>query len=174
MDFIKWLHFYAQTSYLIGHTLYNLNDIENGILRGNRQSPVPFTSIPFPIRDERLKLILPCDPRIHFSINCGVLSCPPIAVYSFEEERLNQELTRATKSFINTDVVIDTVNNKICLSSIFKWYYHDFGSTDMQLIEWILQYANEQVIRDVQAHLQRNSGRPCLSYKPYDFSWNHT
>jgi hypothetical protein len=61
---------------------FSLNEIENGLLRGNRVSAVPFTSVPFrKLNDQRRKLMLEVDARIHFALNCGAKSCPPISVY---------------------------------------------------------------------------------------------
>ena len=78
---------YSTASYNIGGLVYSLNDIENGLLRGNRVSAVPLTSVPFPDQnDPRKNLMLNCDPRIHFALNCGAVSCPPIAVYSCDSE----------------------------------------------------------------------------------------
>lgn len=70
---------YATASYCIDGNLYSLNELENGLLRGNRVSAVPLTSAPFKKPDDpRLSNVLVCDPRIHFALNCGAVSCPPI------------------------------------------------------------------------------------------------
>ena len=72
------LKFYAKSSYNIGGFAFNLNDIENGVLRANRVSAVPMTSIPFGPSDPRLQISLKVvDPRIHFALNCGAQSWPP-------------------------------------------------------------------------------------------------
>jgi len=68
---------------------FSLDDIEHGILRGNRAHPskIPpeakVDSAPhviyFEPNDERASLALTSlDPRIHFALNCGAVSCPPI------------------------------------------------------------------------------------------------
>jgi len=81
------IKFYASISYAIAGAVYSLNDIENGVLRSNRVSAVPLTRPPFGMEDPRLAIMLPqCDPRIHFALNCGANSCPPIAVYSMVDE----------------------------------------------------------------------------------------
>ena len=76
------LTMYATASYNIGGMIYSLNDVENGLLRRNMQSAVPMTSPPFGSRDpRRAHMVAKVDPRIHFALNCGAESCPPIAVY---------------------------------------------------------------------------------------------
>lgn len=47
------LKLYATASYMIGNMPFSLNDIENGLLRSNKQSAVPMTSAPFKIIDPR-------------------------------------------------------------------------------------------------------------------------
>jgi hypothetical protein len=84
------LQLYATASYRVNHFVFSLNDIENGILRGNKKSAVPMSAVPFLINDPRRSFMLPSDPRIHFALNCGAQSCPPIAVY--EADQLDSQL----------------------------------------------------------------------------------
>ncbi len=80
--------------------IFSLNDIENGLLRANRQSAVPMTSPPFIKNDPRKQfMVKEADPRIHFTPNCGAESCPPIGVY--HGEKLENGLKRATNGFLN-------------------------------------------------------------------------
>ena len=44
---VSRLQLYATASYQIGNMVFSLNDIENGLLRRNRQSAVPMTKPPF-------------------------------------------------------------------------------------------------------------------------------
>ena len=136
---IARLKFYATASYVIDGAVYSLNDIENGILRGNKPSAAPFTQPPFGAApppshesefkngdqhttsatrtgadisagadaggDPRIKYVLHCDPRVHFALNCGAMSCPPIDVYStIDPSLLEQQLQMATESFIMSGV----------------------------------------------------------------------
>ena len=51
--------------------------------------------------DERISLVVELDPRIHFTLNCGATSCPPIRVYS--APNLDSQLNRAAASFLCAD-----------------------------------------------------------------------
>ena len=78
-DLLSRLRLYAEASYQIGPHTYSLNDIENGILRGNRPPPTvnPFPRKPFPDSDPRMQLACrDVDARIHFALNCAAKSCP--------------------------------------------------------------------------------------------------
>ena len=110
------LKLYASSSYNIGGLIYSLNEIENGLLRGNRKSAVPFTFVPFRKSDDpKRALQLKCDPRIHFALNCGAVSCPPIAVYSSEAEELNNQLALATEGFLDTSISFEPSSKSIVL-----------------------------------------------------------
>lgn len=75
---IARLSFYSSVGYLIGGDRLSFQDLENGVLRGNKKPPGLLTSVPFPSSDNRFALALPeVDPRIHFALNCGAKSCPP-------------------------------------------------------------------------------------------------
>lgn len=51
-----------------------------------------------------LNSFLQVDPRIHFALNCGAKSCPPVKVYS--SEGLNSELKAAAASFVADNVSV--------------------------------------------------------------------
>lgn len=173
----KWdsMKFYATYSYIIGNQAYCINDIENGILRCNKQSPVPCTSPPFTKGDARLALVVGCDPRIHFALNCGAKSCPPIAVYSSDHDTLEKELTMATEQFLDATVKVEVASRVVRLSKIFEWYRIDFGNTDQEVLQWIRDHSSAHL----QGQLDRlcttgvESGRPTtIKYDPYDWSHN--
>ena len=80
--------FFSTIAYSLGGHVYSLNDIENGILRANRGSMATLYVKPFSKNDPRLNLALPeAEPRIHFALNCGAASCPPIKTFSADEVR---------------------------------------------------------------------------------------
>ncbi|XP_070564785.1 uncharacterized protein [Ptychodera flava] len=63
--------FWRNTAYNISGHIFSLDDIEHGILRGNR--PHPAANDPhFSSKDPRVKFVVePMDPRIHFALVCG-------------------------------------------------------------------------------------------------------
>ena len=78
--------FFSGMSYNIGGYNLSLNDIENGVLRSNRAAMATLYMKPFSASDPRMKIILPeVEPRIHFALNCGAKSCPPIKTFSGNE-----------------------------------------------------------------------------------------
>ena len=109
--------FFAHTCYNIGGHLLSLNDIENGILRSNRSSMATLYRKPFGSSDPRLAIILPTvDPRIHFALNCGAKSCPPIKTFTGDE--VEDQLEVATQAYLESEdaLLVDTGAKQVNLS----------------------------------------------------------
>jgi hypothetical protein len=105
-----------------------LNEIEHGILRGNR---VVLFSAPFTANDPRKSLILPLEPRIHFALNCGAMSCPPVRAY--QGEQLESQLELATRSYLQS---VRLENGVVVLPRLLQWYANDFGTP----LEFVRKY----------------------------------
>ncbi|WP_159024090.1 DUF547 domain-containing protein [Formosa sp. L2A11] len=123
---VQGKHIFKEKEISIADTVFSLDDIEHGILRKYRWKkslgylPNLFTSAL--IRNLAVKEI---DYRIHFALNCGAKSCPPIAFYTFE--KLNQQLDDAMYAFLSSETIIDTVNKTVKTSKLLFWYHGDFG-----------------------------------------------
>ena len=73
--------FWDRFCYNIGGHIYSLDDIEHGALRDNQGHPSSGKPR-FDEGDPRIRAVCsPLDPRLHFALNCGARSCPPIRVY---------------------------------------------------------------------------------------------
>ncbi|KAF8820824.1 hypothetical protein IE077_002768 [Cardiosporidium cionae] len=74
--------YFSTFGYDLGGVFFSFSAIENGILRGNKRAPYTFSK-PIPPNDPRNTLIFSkCDCRIHFALNCGAASCPPVKTYN--------------------------------------------------------------------------------------------
>jgi len=105
---------------------WSLDDLEHGILRRFRYK-YSLGYLPNLFVKRRIKQLAVevLDWRIHFALNCGAKSCPPIAFYTPAE--LHTQLDLATLSFLHghTEVVEET--RQIRITSLFKWFLGDFG-----------------------------------------------
>ncbi|OGP64865.1 MAG: hypothetical protein A2170_07140 [Deltaproteobacteria bacterium RBG_13_53_10] len=160
--------FFDRVSYDIGGFLFSLNEMEHGILRGNRRPPYRLRR-PFRSRDPRYGFaIVPPDPRVHFALVCGARSCPPIAFY--EAQQLDLQLDLAALSFINSpQVKILPERRSALISMIFKWYKTDFGGSDEALVDLLLKYLDEGRKKDF---LRDNRDLVRIRYQPYDWDLN--
>jgi hypothetical protein len=118
---LESLGFFNRYAYRVGNQILSLNQIEHGILRDNKAALVGLP--PFSSTDPKAKWVLPLEPRIHFALNCGAASCPPIRAYGAEQ--LEQQLTLATQSYLaECRVEGDTV----WLPRLLSYYPSDFGN----------------------------------------------
>lgn len=142
--------FFNELKNNIGGVEVSLNDIENGILRGKE------IIVPNKIVDEFKMDSL--DYRIHFTLNCGATSCPPIAYYTPED--LESQLQTAEKHYITDGSKYIDSTNTVQISELFLWYEEDFGG-------------QEQIIQLMKKHeVVPYDANPNIVYKKYDWSSN--
>jgi GH15 family glucan-1,4-alpha-glucosidase len=167
---LEIVNFFGRIGYEIGGTFFSADDIEHGILRKNRPHPA-FPIRPFGLEDPRLRFcIQEFDPRIHFALVCASSSCPPIEFY--DPDRIDLQLDIAARSFINRrGVVLDLERKEIGLSKIFQWYAGDFGASQEELLDFIMQFAEDE-IRDT---IRQVGGKKLwIRYLPYNWDLNRT
>jgi len=100
------------------------------------------------------------EPRIHFAINCASFSCPKLLNKAYTEDKLDKQLDRAAKDFINDPSRNILSENKVQLSKIFKWYKKDFESNG-SLIAYLNQYVKSSINPDTK-----------IEYIKYNWSLN--
>ncbi len=163
---LQLLAFFRQTAYKVGGKRVSCDDIEHGILRGNRGHPI-LPGAQFTSTDYRQAWIIdPVEVRIHFALNCASRSCPPIQVYTAES--LEEQLDLSARNFVNQDVQLDLEKRQLHLSSIFKWYEKDFGGREGVLDFLVAHLANGER-RD---WLRENDSKVNFRYKAYDWGLN--
>jgi Protein of unknown function, DUF547 len=119
---------YTTRNIPIAGRLFSLDDVEHGILRKYRWKYLYgyLPHVPMLVCSPISKLaVQKLDCRIHFALNCGAKSCPPIAYYS--AEKIDSQLDQATRAFLQQETEVARANNEIRISKIFYWYYGDFG-----------------------------------------------
>jgi hypothetical protein len=160
------LRFFRKAAYNVGGFRFSLEDIEHGILRGNQGHP--FKPGPqFCSHDPRAKWVInPAEPRIHFALNCASKSCPPINAYL--PDQLDQQLTLATRNFVDQEVQLDTKKDILYISTIFKWFSRDFGGK-----EGVKGFLSKHLPDDDRrAWLSSRVSNARIKYLPYDWSLN--
>jgi hypothetical protein len=125
------LRLFDRVAYRVGRHSYSLNLIEHGVLRANRRPPYRLRR-PLRASDPRLAVgPSAIDPRIHFALNCGARSCPPIRAY--EPESLNEQLDAATWAYLETGTRLEPERRRVMLPRLMRLYAADFGDRDEQL-----------------------------------------
>lgn len=157
---LRHLRLFSSTAYEVGGERFSLNLIEHGVLRRNRRPPY---NLRRPLRggDPRLAA-LPSrlDPRIHFALNCGARSCPPI--HSYEPASVDRQLELATRAYLAAETEVDVEHRNVGLPRLMRLYRADFGDRKAQL-EFAASHADP-----VRALLA--DGPPRLRYRRFDWS----
>lgn len=153
--------FFAQICCRIGELVFSADEIEHGVLRGNRPSPLS-RKVPFPAGDPRRPYaITPLDPRIHFAISCGARSCPPVRTY--HPPGLDVQLNAVTRAFVEREVTLD--GESLIASELFKWFREDFDDFSGGLAGFLAGYLEEGAVR--RAVLEH--GVEGMTWRPYDW-----
>jgi hypothetical protein len=102
----------------------SFDDIEHGIIRDSQvKLGLGLLTKWFPPNFERKLRIHPRDGRIHFALNCGAKSCPPVAIY--DERYIYEQLDEIASNYLN--VVTTVKDDVITTTPLFSWFRGDFG-----------------------------------------------
>jgi hypothetical protein len=113
----KFSFFYLRT-FTIGGRSISLYDFENNVIR--------------PLGEE----------RVHFALNCMVVSCPRLPRHAFAADALERQLDAAARAFIaeERNVRVDPTAREVWLSGIFEFYPRDFLARAPNLIAYVNRY----------------------------------
>lgn len=109
---------FSQALLNIGGFEFSLDHIEHGLLRQNARVGFKDNDVRKAFMVEKL------DYRIHFALNCGAHSCPPIAFYS--TALIDQQLQMAEDVFAEHSFIVNQQERSITCSQLFVWYQTDF------------------------------------------------
>ena len=117
---------YTVKDLIIADRQISLDDIEHGVLRRFRFK-YSLGYLPNPFISSHIKkwAVTKVDFRIHFALNCGAKSCPPIAFYSVD--RLDEQLELSSQAFIEEETIIDKKQQTLHISRLFLWFLNDFN-----------------------------------------------
>lgn len=121
----------------IGDKTYTLNHIENEVIRPQFN-----------------------EPRIHFALNCAAKSCPKLLNEAFLPEKLENQLAKQAKEFVNNTTANTISEKKAEISNIFNWYGKDFDTTG-GVIAFLNAYSSIKIKDNAK-----------ITFKEYDWSLN--
>ena len=153
----KRSQFFNEKFIVIAGKHISLDIIEHGILRRSKAklSFGYFNKIFKSGFEKQFRVEMP-DYRIHFALNCGAKSCPPIAFY--KPEKIEQELDLATKVFLKNEVKFDIGQNTVQVPVIMSWFRADFGGK-----KGILKILHKQGLIPATIY-------PAIRWKKYDWT----
>jgi len=150
-------NFFKAKQIPIAGKIFSLDEIEHDILRRSKiKWSLGYLSKLFPAKIARQLRVQHLDYRIHFALNCGAKSCPPIAFY--DPANLQSQLDIATRAYLSGEASYNTEKNSLQLPAIMGWFRRDFkGKKNMLLL------AKKYNIVPEEKH-------PSISFKKYN--WN--
>ena len=135
----------------------SLDDIEHGILRHSKiKWSEGYLGKPFPSGFEKKFRVEKLDYRIHFALNCGAKSCPPIAFY--EPVSIDKQLAVAAKTYLRGECAYDSIKNEVNVPALMGWFRHDFGGKKNML----------KILK--QNKIIPQESNPAIHFKKYDWS----
>jgi hypothetical protein len=152
--------FSAELVTVAGRSL-SLDDVEHRILRRSyHKLTLGYLRVPRPFRSAFADTHAPDerDPRVHFALNCGAASCPPVAAYT--RDGVDEQLDLATRGYLDEHVEHDPGAGEILVPRVMLWFRGDFGG-------------KRGVYEFLHRHDQLPPGAtPSLSYRAWDWSFD--
>lgn len=139
---------FRQDLFNIGGRLHSLDEIEKGILLGDE------------FRRRGWK-----EARVHFTVNCASVGCPPLRQQIFLPENVDRMMTENTRKTLNTSRHLRLEGNTLYLSQLFEWYEDDYVQEAGSIEAFIRRYADERV------HAKLDSADR-IHFVDYDWSLN--
>ncbi len=149
--------FFKKKNIVVAGKTFSLDKIEHGLLRKSSiKWSLGYLSKPCPGKLEKDLRVDKLDNRIHFALNCGAKSCPPIAFYS--AEKINEQLDIAAAAYLNAEVEYNAETNILKLPAILSWFRRDFGG-------------KKKIIALLKAKkILANAVDPKIRFKKYDWT----
>ncbi len=118
--------FFKKKQINIAGNILSFDDIENGMIRKSQfKYGLGYVGKIFPLAFERHLRVKQRDFRIHFAINCGAKSCPPVRIYSAKS--VNDQLQNAAEVYLKDHTKYSKENNTVETSTLMNWFRGDFG-----------------------------------------------
>ena len=145
--------FFKTPAFTVAGQPLSPNEMEHAIIRGG-ENRLGLGYVPqlFPSKFERTFAVDGGDSRVHFALNCGAASCPPVEVY--QPDTYDQQIDDRVASYLNDHTTIEEVDGKrtIVTSPLFQWFKGDFrdhdGVDDFLVKHGIVPAADKNLPRD--------------------------
>jgi hypothetical protein len=113
------------------------------------------------------------DPRLHFSLNCGAMSGPPMPPSGMHGDRIDAELEERARAVLGDSRNVRIEGDALLLVRLFDWYTADFVSEDWRghassIPEYVARYASPEVA----AFIRKKGASIPVRYMPYDWLLN--
>ncbi|MCY4149400.1 MAG: DUF547 domain-containing protein [Gammaproteobacteria bacterium] len=169
-QFSFWTNLYNSLTILVildEYPVKSIRDISSGLLQRGpwKKKRVAVDGIKLSLDDIEHEILRPVfnDNRVHYAVNCASIGCPNLQQTAFTHETLDEMLDKAASEYINHPRGVTVNQDRLIVSSIFKWYSKDFGQGQQDVINHMLLYANDELAEGLRT-FSRISG--------YEYDWD--
>lgn len=149
--------FFTKKQINIAGNLLSFDDIENGMIRKSQfKFGLGYIGKVLPPAFERRLRVKERDFRIHFAINCGAKSCPPVRIYT--AKTVNAQLQNATKLYLTDFTKYNKDKNSVETSTLMSWFRGDFGG----------KAGTKKILKELK--LIPEESNPEVTYGSYDWT----
>jgi len=118
--------FFEDNRFVIVGEETSLDVLEHGLLRNSRiKVLLGYAQNPFASGFEKDFRVDEIDWRIHFALNCGAKSCPPVTYYTVDN--LDKQLENSAKEYLKKEVEYKEKEKKVYVPALMSWFRADFG-----------------------------------------------
>ena len=157
-------------TYDVAGATLSLDDIEHAILRRGPRGDARAFARDDPRRATFAEaLARPFDPRVHFALNCGAKSCPPVKC--FAAETLDSDLAAAARAFVASETTVDGTD--VTTSKLLFWYGADFAPDDAAAVARLATYVAGTPLGDALEAASKLYA-PTLRFNDYDWAANES
>ncbi|MCR9257905.1 MAG: DUF547 domain-containing protein [Alphaproteobacteria bacterium] len=131
------------------------------------QELIEVSGEPLTLNDIEHRILRPIwgDARIHYAVNCAAVGCPDLQPRAFTADLLETMLDAAARDFVNDPRGVAIEDGDLVVSSIYDWFYEDFGQSDADLLAHLTRYAAPALKEEL-------AGRAAIDRAHYDWGLN--
>lgn len=151
-------HFFGKKQIPVAGFTVAMEDIEHGVLRRGATTWSTGLVRALWLRGEFIRTFAvdKVDYRIHFALNCGAISCPPVVAY--QDNVVERQLDDNSRYYLQREVVIKDDGKVAHIPALMLWFSADFGSKE------------DKIALLVEHGALKPGATPSLEYLPYDWT----
>jgi hypothetical protein len=92
------------------------------------------------------------DNRVHYAVNCASIGCSNLQSEAFTPKNSERLLMKGAREYINHPRGARLEENRLVLSSIYKWFQEDFGGSEQGVIQHLLRYVEGDLAKILKAY----------------------
>jgi len=166
-QYVAWVNLYnaGTVQYIVGR--YPIRSIRSGYIIGPwKKVKVIADGVRISLNDIEHETLRKqwSEPRTHYAVNCASYGCPNLKPTAWEVDTLEEDLTAAAHAYINHPRGVSIRRDgRLEVSTIYKWFKRDFGSSEANVIAHLLEYAEPELAAQITENPDIRS---------YEYNWS--